>query len=69
MHPQHRQDNRNKGDRNHRRRNAIAAGGTMLSFMLTYQDTLYLVTKLGALGLVLLACWLVPKLEHQKGHT
>ncbi len=36
----------------------------MLSFMLTYHDTLYLATKLGALALVLLACWLLPRLEH-----
>jgi hypothetical protein len=41
----------------------------MLSLILTHQDTLYLVTKLGALGLVLLACWLVPKLEHNIHHS
>jgi hypothetical protein len=38
----------------------------MLSLILTDQDTIYLVTKLGALGVVLLACWLVPKLGHQE---
>lgn len=41
----------------------------MLTLLLTYQDTIYLVTKLGTLGAVLLACWLVPKLSHREHHS
>jgi flagellar biogenesis protein FliO len=37
----------------------------MLFLALTSHDVIYLVTKLGALALVLFACWLVPKLDHQ----
>lgn len=40
----------------------------MLIALLTYQDTIYLLTKVGALGIVLLACWLVPKLDHRAHH-
>ncbi|MGP1385947.1 MAG: hypothetical protein ACTS2F_20475 [Thainema sp.] len=45
----------------------------MLSIILTSHDVLYLATKLGALALVLFACWLVPKLqahyaEHHQAH-
>lgn len=36
----------------------------MLSLMLIYHDTLYLVTELGVLGLVLFLCWLVPRVDH-----
>jgi hypothetical protein len=35
----------------------------MLSIVLNYHDTLYLMTELGLLAVVLLACWLVPRLE------
>jgi hypothetical protein len=38
----------------------------MLSLMLSYHDTLYLITELGALGLVLFLCWLAPRLEHHQ---
>ncbi|WP_256378553.1 hypothetical protein [Nodosilinea sp. P-1105] len=41
----------------------------MLSTLLTYHDTLYLLAKLGALGLVLLLCWLLPRLEHHGSHS
>ncbi|MFH7244968.1 MAG: hypothetical protein ACHWZW_19200 [Spirulina sp.] len=40
----------------------------MLSFIFTYQDTLYLVTKLGALGVVVLAYWLVIRHDHATHH-
>lgn len=36
----------------------------MLSIVLTHHDSLYLLTELGLLAVVLLACWLVPKVEH-----
>ena len=39
----------------------------MLSIVLTYHDTLYLLTEVGLLALVLLAYWLVPRPEHH-GH-
>jgi hypothetical protein len=39
----------------------------MLSILLNYHDGLYLLTELGVLLVVLLACWLVPKVEH-RGH-
>ena len=38
----------------------------MLFLAFTYHDTLYLATELGALGLVLWLCWLVPRLEHHQ---
>lgn len=38
----------------------------MLSLILTYHDGLYLATELGALGLVLFLCWLVPRLGHYR---
>jgi hypothetical protein len=41
--------------------------GSMLSILLNYHDGLYLLTELGVLLVVLLACWLVPKVEH-RGH-
>lgn len=46
----------------------------MLSIILTDQAVLYLATKLGTLALVLLLCWLVPKLhprrtEHHQAHS
>lgn len=37
----------------------------MLSIVLTYHDTLYLLSELGLLVAVLLACWVVPKVRHQ----
>lgn len=37
----------------------------MLSILLTYHDALYLVTELGLLAVVLLACWWLPRLEHR----
>jgi hypothetical protein len=36
----------------------------MLFLILTYHDTLYLATELGALVLVLLAYWLLPLPQH-----
>lgn len=38
----------------------------MLFLALTYHDTLYLTTELGALALVLVLCWLTPHLEHHR---
>lgn len=40
----------------------------MLSILLTYHDALYLATELGLLTVVLLAGWLMPRLE-QQGHS
>ncbi|MEY3297768.1 MAG: hypothetical protein RLZZ597_1028 [Cyanobacteriota bacterium] len=40
----------------------------MLSFIFTYQDTLYLATKLGALGVVMLLYWLVSRQDHATRH-
>lgn len=40
----------------------------MLSFIFTYQDTLYLATKLGALGVVLLLYWLISRHDHATHH-
>jgi hypothetical protein len=38
----------------------------MLFLVLTYHDTLYLITQLGALALVLLLCWqLTPPHQHR----
>lgn len=36
----------------------------MLFLALTYHDTLYFATELGALALVLFLCWLTPRLKH-----
>ncbi|WP_263970604.1 hypothetical protein [Leptolyngbya sp. KIOST-1] len=41
----------------------------MLSLTLTYHDTLYLMTEIGTLGLVLFLCWLTPRLEHHRPQT
>lgn len=38
----------------------------MLFLTLTYHDTLYLATELGALVLVLFLRWLTPRLEHHR---
>ncbi|WP_264308329.1 hypothetical protein [Nodosilinea nodulosa] len=38
----------------------------MLSLIFTYHDRLYLATELGALGLVLLLCWLAPRLDRYR---
>ncbi len=40
----------------------------MLSFIFTYQDTLYLATKLGALGVVLLVYWLISRHDRATHH-
>ncbi|QQE67128.1 hypothetical protein GFS31_38400 [Leptolyngbya sp. BL0902] len=40
----------------------------MLSFIFTYQDILYLATKLGALGVVVLAYWLISRHDHKATH-
>lgn len=40
----------------------------MLSFIFTYQDTLYLATKLGALVIVLLAYWLLSRHDQAAHH-
>lgn len=40
----------------------------MLSFIFTYQDTLYLTTKLGALGAILLVSWLITRHDHAAHH-
>jgi hypothetical protein len=40
----------------------------MLSFIFTYQDTLYLATKLGALGVVVLIYWLVSRHDQTTHH-
>jgi|LakMenEpi03Aug12_release.lakeMendotaPanAssembly.Ray.scaffolds.fasta_scaffold5638671_1 hypothetical protein len=40
----------------------------MLSFIFTYQDTLYLATKLGALGVVVLIYWLVSRHDQAAHH-
>jgi hypothetical protein len=38
----------------------------MLPLILTYHDSLYLATEIGALVLVLFLCWLTPRLEHHR---
>lgn len=38
----------------------------MLFLALTYHDTLYIATELGALALVLLLYWLTPRPDHHR---
>ncbi|MFQ4137671.1 hypothetical protein PGN35_015245 [Nodosilinea sp. PGN35] len=41
----------------------------MLCLIFTYHDSLYLATELGTLGLVLMLCWLAPRLDsHRPQH-
>ncbi len=41
----------------------------MLSLIFTYHDSLYLLTELGALVLVIFLCWLTPRLDpHRPQH-
>lgn len=40
----------------------------MLSFIFTYPDTLYLATKLGTLGVVVLAYWLIARSDRATHH-